>query len=586
MNFKKIHLLSGIILTLFVGLHLFNHIWSINGVDAHINMMQKLRWLYRNLIVEVMLLLAVLLQIYTGIILLLYKKIQQYNFFEKLQVWSGGYLAFFLLVHVSAVLIGRFFLALDTNFYFGVAGIHSFPVNLFFVPYYALAIISFFSHIAAIHAQKMQFSVLGFSPFKQAYFIITMGVVITILIFIGLTLHFKGVNIPKAYQLFSQQMPGKNNYNQALQHSDTLIGGGCEGCELMYVGMPNKISSTDTSIGWMKGKQKLIITGKIFLPDGKTPAANVIVYYWHTDDEGLYSADNKTPSQAKEHGKLRGWIKTDTSGNYTIYTSRPAAYPQQNIPQHIHLAIKEPQINNAYYADLYFDDDPLYLPHKRKYGKKDRAGTEILRVLLDKKVQVAEHNIIVGLNIPNYPIPKLTNQESGLKVGEDQPSFMPYHAFGPDKGTTTCPVCKYGRYHGIIYFVGNNTNWAEIKQWLIWLDTESIKRQNYLKAYFVYGNSKHYQQKTIQTSLDKMGNELGLKKIALTFVPSFSDSTTEVYLNKINPEVENTFIIYKHRTIIEKFINLKPNNTNFNLVAQSLNRTTNKFFLLPQPQHK
>ena len=286
------------------------------------------------------------------------------------------------------------------------------------------------------------------------------------------------------------QTKTESNQNEIKTDKNKLIGGGCDGCELMYVGMPKVISSEHTSNGWDEGKQKLILTGKVFQLDGRTPASDVVIYYWHTDDSGLYSSNDQTPKQAKEHGKLRGWVKSDKSGNYTIKTSRPDAYPNDNIPQHIHLSIKEPDIINEYYADLYFDDDPLYLKHKKKYGKLDRAGTEILRIVLDGNIQIAEHNIVLGLNIPDYPTKSKADIQSGLNIGEDQPSFIPFHAFGPDKGTRTCPVCKYGRYHGIIYFVGNNPNWDEIKKWLKQLDNESVIREKYLKAYFVYGDSK------------------------------------------------------------------------------------------------
>ena len=287
------------------------------------------------------------------------------------------------------------------------------------------------------------------------------------------------------------QTKTESNQNEIKTDKNKLIGGGCDGCELMYVGMPKVISSEHTSNGWDEGKQKLILTGKVFQLDGRTPASDVVIYYWHTDDSGLYSSNDQTPKQAKEHGKLRGWVKSDKSGNYTIKTSRPDAYPNDNIPQHIHLSIKEPDIINEYYADLYFDDDPLYLKHKKKYGKLDRAGTEILRIVLDGNIQIAEHNIVLGLNIPDYPTKSKADIQSGLNIGEDQPSFIPFHAFGPDKGTRTCPVCKYGRYHGIIYFVGNNPNWDEIKKWLKQLDNESVIREKYLKAYFVYGDSKN-----------------------------------------------------------------------------------------------
>ena len=382
------------------------------------------------------------------------------------------------------------------------------------------------------------------------------------------------------------QTKTESNQNEIKTDKNKLIGGGCDGCELMYVGMPKVISSEHTSNGWDEGKQKLILTGKAFQLDGRTPASDVVIYYWHTDDSGLYSSNDQTPKQAKEHGKLRGWVKSDKSGNYKIKTSRPDAYPNDNIPQHIHLSIKEPDIINEYYADLYFDDDPLYLKHKKKYGKLDRAGTEILRIVLDGNIQIAEHNIVLGLNIPDYPTKSKADIQSGLNIGEDQPSFIPFHAFGPDKGTRTCPVCKYGRYHGIIYFVGNNPNWDEIKKWLKQLDNESVIREKYLKAYFVYGYSKNYNKQTRQTELEKIGEELRLQKIALTFVPSFADTESEANLNKINASIENTFIIYRHRTIVEKYVNLKPTYLFFFLIAETLDKTKGNYFDLNEPNHE
>jgi len=96
---------------------------------------------------------------------------------------------------------GRFFLNLDTNFYFGVAGLNTFPFNLFFVPYYGLAILSIFGHIAAIHSQKMKNSIFGWSPKQQANFILIKGIVLTVVIFYGLTNGFSGVEIPQEYNV-------------------------------------------------------------------------------------------------------------------------------------------------------------------------------------------------------------------------------------------------------------------------------------------------------------------------------------------------------------------------------------------------
>ncbi len=366
-----------------------------------------------------------------------------------------------------------------------------------------------------------------------------------------------------------------------------VVGGGCDGCELMHIGMPQQIHSMDTSPGWNEKGQKLIVTGTVFQLDGKIPAKDVVIYYWQTDNNGYYSPKPGMDERVKRHGHIRGWVKTDENGKYTIKTIRPAPYPNEALPAHIHLSIKEPGIANEYYTDeINFDDDKLLIPHFKKYPQENRGGSGVVRVLLKGSLQIAEHDIILGLNIPNYPKKTTPQKQSGLSIGEDQPSFMPFHAFGADKGTQTCPVCKYGRYHGIIYFVGNKPDWAAIKDWLQFLEQESQKRRQYLKVYFVYGNDKNYNQQERQAQLEKLGNELHLNSIALTFVPSFSDKATEAYLNNINPGVENTFIIYKHRSIVDKYIDLKPTPENFSVIATSLNRTQGDFFDLPEPAYE
>ncbi|NIF06395.1 hypothetical protein F3J23_13185 [Chryseobacterium sp. Tr-659] len=201
MKTKSLHYFSGLTISLFVGLHLFNHICSIFGADLHIEIMHAFRKLYRNPISETVLLLAVVVQIISGLSLFFILRKNTHLKFEKLQILSGLYLAFFLMIHVSAVLTGRFYLHLDTNFYFGAAGINTFPLNLFFIPYYSLAILSFFGHIAAIHYKKMQMSIYQISPATQSKAILILGIFTTLLIFYGFTNRFLGVQIPEEYNI-------------------------------------------------------------------------------------------------------------------------------------------------------------------------------------------------------------------------------------------------------------------------------------------------------------------------------------------------------------------------------------------------
>lgn len=110
--------------------------------------------------------------------------------------------------------------------------------------------------------------------------------------------------------------------------------------------------------------------------------------------------------KAKRHGHIRGWVKTDNLGNFTIYTIRPAPYPDGTMPAHIHISVKEPDISNEYYIDDWvFDDDPILTSEQRK-ALPQRGGSGILKVLRKGNLQVAVDTILLGLNIPGYPVSK------------------------------------------------------------------------------------------------------------------------------------------------------------------------------------
>lgn len=198
---RKVHFVSGLVITIFVGLHLTNHVSAIWGAEKHIEVMNVLRLVYRNIFAETVLLLAILVQVISGLKLFKLNRKTAQTKFDKLHIWSGLYLAIFFIIHLSAVLGGRLLLHFDTNFYFGVAGLNSFPFNLFFIPYYGLAILSFFGHIAAIHSKKMKHTIGGLTPNGQSIVILLFGFILTLVIFYGLTNHFAGVAIPKEYHI-------------------------------------------------------------------------------------------------------------------------------------------------------------------------------------------------------------------------------------------------------------------------------------------------------------------------------------------------------------------------------------------------
>jgi hypothetical protein len=200
---RIMHYYSGMTLASFISLHLLNHVMALGGLQRHMDVMHLLRMVYRNPVAESLLLLAVAVQVFSGLKLFARLKKNPGHGFAKLQIWSGLYLSFFFLFHVSAVLYGRTIQHLDTNIYYGIAGLNTFPYLLFFVPYYAFAIMAFFAHIAAVHVQKMRRPILGSLPRKQSMVILMIGIAFTLIILYTLTNGFKGYIMPKAYQLKS-----------------------------------------------------------------------------------------------------------------------------------------------------------------------------------------------------------------------------------------------------------------------------------------------------------------------------------------------------------------------------------------------
>lgn len=181
-----------------------------------------------------------------------------------------------------------------------------------------------------------------------------------------------------------------------------VVGGGCDGCEIMYVGMPSDIKPVDTSAGWNEKGKKLLVKGTVFKHDGTTPAPNVIIYYWQTDNNGLYAPKPGMDEKSARHGHIRGWMKTGSDGKFALYTIRPASYPNTDNPQHIHISVKEPDLNEYYIDEWNFDDD-LLVTEAYRNRLENRGGSGILKARTINGLLTAEQNIYLGKNIPGYP---------------------------------------------------------------------------------------------------------------------------------------------------------------------------------------
>ncbi len=190
--------------------------------------------------------------------------------------------------------------------------------------------------------------------------------------------------------------------NETIEE-EVRVGGPCDGCELIYEGMPQQINSIDTSLDWYTASKKLTINGSVESQENGNPVSGVIIYYWHTDSLGIYSkATDQT--QGRRHGKLRGWVMTDKNGKFQIYTSFPAAYPNSSIPSHVHVVVKEEGFSEYYIDAWEFMGDPFLDPGSRN-ARTARGGLGILELDTTDSGFVTRPKIILGLNIPDYQEP-------------------------------------------------------------------------------------------------------------------------------------------------------------------------------------
>lgn len=148
--------------------------------------------------------------------------------------------------------------------------------------------------------------------------------------------------------------------------------------------------------------------------------------------------------------------------------------------------------------------------------------------------------------------------QSGVNIGEESPAFMPQHAWGPDKGSHACPMCKYGYNPGVLYFVNTDLGDEDVSTFLRRLEQESSQRRDRkFKAFLIYTNPAGHSEKELKRTLSALGESLKIKHVALTYVESVDDIPSEMNLNKINPKCANTVIVYNKRTVTAKFVNFQ-----------------------------
>ena len=137
--------------------------------------------------------------------------------------------------------------------------------------------------------------------------------------------------------------------------------------------------------------EPLRVTGTVYAADGVTTVPGVVLYVYHTDAEGLYSATNDNTDP-----RLKATLASDADGRYEYRTIRPAPYPGGGVPAHVHYVVEGAGYPEQRH-DLNFEGDPHLsrraIERSREKGKfgsvrpLERGGDGVWQVTFDLRLE-------------------------------------------------------------------------------------------------------------------------------------------------------------------------------------------------------
>lgn len=169
----------------------------------------------------------------------------------------------------------------------------------------------------------------------------------------------------------------------------------------------------------------------------------------------------------------------------------------------------------------------------------------------------------------------LNSPDSGLAVGKMLPAYDPVHVAGPDKGTNTCPVCKYGPRPAVQVWVNGDSaeNVAALAKFLE--KTVGANKAKDMKAFVVFLNTSGKSDKAVSQELTKMAEGLGIKEIAFAYLPAAEKGPIQAYAINTDSAVKNTIFVYRNRKVAAKFVNLKADSNGLTSLNKAISSVLN-----------
>jgi protocatechuate 3,4-dioxygenase beta subunit len=172
-----------------------------------------------------------------------------------------------------------------------------------------------------------------------------------------------------------------------------------------------------------------------------------------------------------------------------------------------------------------------------------------------------------GLALTVLALPALAMApKSGLQPGETVSAFHPNHISGPDKGTDTCPPCKYGNRPAVQVWVNHES--ADVMVPVIQhLNKRVAASKNEFKAFVINVAS-------CAGCMDRANDYAKKANSPLVAIANLNadDEAVQAYKFRMNKDVTNTVIVYRNRKVVANFVNFKPTAANMKALDAAISK--------------
>lgn len=165
----------------------------------------------------------------------------------------------------------------------------------------------------------------------------------------------------------------------------------------------------------------------------------------------------------------------------------------------------------------------------------------------------------------------MKNVNSGLNVGEMVTPFHPKHISGPDKGTDTCPPCKYGARPAVQAWISPSESQDTVAAIAKTLSANvKAHKAAELKGFMIMMTMCG----ACEGKAQKFAEAAKIENLGIAMLPT-TDGAVKNYKVSTDKDVKNTIFIYKDKKVAAKFVNLTNSREDMAKLEAAIQKVSN-----------